>query len=82
METPWDVSLGAVEKALGVKVEVEDFEHHPDQVFRYMAGKGLVSAKGFHAFTPGMTFFFCERLEDDFTRTWQAVQAARPTKRT
>ena len=67
VETPWDVSFE------DIGVDVEDYEHHTDQVFRYMCGKNSSSPKSIHFFSPGMCLFMCERLETEMARAWSAV---------
>jgi len=68
IETPWDISI----EDMGV--DVEDYEHHTDQVFTYMSGKNLSSPKSIHFFSPGMCLFMCERFETDMARAWSAVR--------
>ena len=72
IETPWDVSLEGL-------VVVEDYEHHTDQVYRYMSGKSGASPRSIHVFSPGGCLFICEKLETEMARVWKAVQEAIPS---
>jgi hypothetical protein len=66
IETPWDLDLEGW-------VDVEEWEHHTDQVYRYMSGKNATSPRSIHAFSPGMCLFMCERLEGEMEDVWKAV---------
>jgi hypothetical protein len=67
IETPWDLNLEGW-------VEVEEWEHHTDQVYRYMSGKNATSPRSIHSFSPGMCLSLCERLEGEMEVVWKAVR--------
>lgn len=73
IETPWDISLNSISEAFGVDINVEDFEHNTDQVYRYMSGKNKESPRSIHVFSPGGCLILCERLEMEMGRVWGAV---------
>jgi hypothetical protein len=54
-------------------VVVEAYEHHIDQVYRYMSGKGMDSPRTLHIFSPGGFLFMCEKLETEMAHVWKAV---------
>jgi hypothetical protein len=77
IETPWDVGLECAEKAFAAKLDMEDFEYKPDQVYRYMTGKDGSTPRGINSFAPGTCLLLCCRLESDFNRVWQGVNGTR-----
>jgi hypothetical protein len=81
IETPWDVGLERAEKAFGADLNIEDFEYGPDQVYRYMTGKDLATARGINSFAPGTCLLICRRLESDFERVWLAANGNLGTDR-
>lgn len=74
IETPWDISLKYMSEALVVDINVEDYEHNTDQVYRYMSGKNMESPRSIHVFSPGGCLLLCERLETEMGRVWAAVR--------
>ena len=78
IETPWDFSFEAMSVAFGVSIKVEDYEHHTDQVYRYMSGKSQASPRSIHSFSPGMCLLMCKRLETEMARVWKVVCEADP----
>jgi hypothetical protein len=75
IQTPWDLGLRRAEELFGGSLDIEEFEYAPDQVYRYMTGKNATTTKSVHSFSPGMAFFLCERLAEEFSRVWGAVNA-------
>jgi hypothetical protein len=73
VETPWDIGLRKAEEEFGTKLNIEDFEYKPDQVYRYMRGKREASPKSVHSFSPGMCLLLSERIEHDIASVWTVV---------
>lgn len=79
-KTPYDTSLAEIEKSVGhylgekdKKLDIEDFERHPDQVYRYLSGRNEQSPKGLYSFSPGPWLSMIERLEHDINRIWNYI---------
>lgn len=76
LDTPWDVSIDTVTALFGLTrdaVVMEDFEHKPDQIYRYGADKQGHPMKGFEQLAPGKWIQWIERTEVAFQRIWASI---------
>jgi hypothetical protein len=74
--THYDISVRDVEELLGGRVELEDFERKPDQLYRYFSDKQGRSPKGGHMFGPGCWLSMLDQLELDINRIWERIRAS------
>jgi hypothetical protein len=73
IESPWDIGLASAAELFEVALNIQDFEHKLDQVYRYMAGKGGASTNAIHMFCQATCLLMAERFQNDFARIWWAV---------